>query len=120
MSNPALTSLPTRLFDASSSLTKHLYVMSLAWAVLGRCLGACMRVCVCARRRKQHAPPRLTAATAWAARVVAHPPLRRYIQLNGALTSLPAGLFASGFSVGGHLYVGGGACGRMDGGAWDE
>ena len=37
------------------------------------------------------------AAAAWAARVVAHPPLRRYIDSNGALTSLPAGLFGTGF-----------------------
>ena len=59
------------------------------------------------------------AAAAWAARVVAHPPLRRFIQWNDALTSLPAGLFHSSFTVGGHMCVGGDARKRRDGGAWE-
>ena len=76
--------------------------------MLGR-LHACLRVC--ATSETTRSAPRLTAAAAWAARVVAHPPLRRHIQYNAALTSLPAGLFASGFSVGENLCVGGGARG---------
>ena len=65
LDNPALTSLPVRLFNASMTLNNLV------------------------------------------------------IKNNSALTSLPAGLFASGFKVELVLCVGGGARGRMDGGAWE-
>ena len=97
-----------------------MYLCLRVW-VGGGWLGACMWHARGEQRRRaaDGSVALRVAAAAWAARVAAHPPLPRYIDNNAALTSLPAGLFASGFVVGEHLYVGGGARGRMDGGAWE-
>ena len=67
----------------------------------GGWLGACMWHARGEQRRRaaDGSVALRAAAAAWAARVVAHPPLRRIIRNNDALASLPAGLFGAGFQA---------------------